>query len=205
MRGALRFFSVRALSDDFERADGDPGTAPTGQLWHNNGAHRGVISDGRLVKNEAGAGNAFYLEAIMPSRVQRAGGRFSFSGTSGDNSSVVILGSRSGAKTALGIYTDMVHVVCTPTVVNVDYYVGGVATTVASFTHSTPLALDGTVYEWAARFEGNSVIVEMPDGSEETATDPLLDQAGRFLTIECFVFAGQDAEPAWESVFARAT
>lgn len=188
------------LSDDFERADGEPGAAPTGHLWHNGGTHRGVIDDGRLVKEDIGESNAFYLETIMPQRIRRAASSFSFVGTSGDNCSVVFLLSRDGQKSALGIYKNMVHVVCSATAVNVDYYINGSATTVDSFTHSTPLALDGTVYEWAVRFEGSTVVVEMPDGTEETATHANLDQAGRYIAIECFVFAGQDAEPRFESV-----
>ena len=198
----LRFFSVGVLYDDSERADGAPGTAPTGQLWTNRGSHLGVIVDGRLVKNEAGASNAFYLETLMPERVKRVSGRFSFVGTSGDNSSVVVLCSRDGVRAAAGPYNNMVHVTCSPLGVNVEYYTAGVATTVDTFLHSTPLAIDGTVYEWAIRFEGNKVIVEMPDGTEQTSNDANLDKAGRFLQIEDFVFTGQDAEPRWERVIA---
>ena len=199
----LQFFSLGVLSDDFERADGAPGTAPTGHKWTNVGAKNGVISSGRLVKETAGAGNAFYLETIMPERIRRVDSRFSLVGTSGDNSGVVVLCSRDGVKAAAGPYQNMVHVVCAAAAVTVDYYSSGSATNVATFNHSTPLALDGTVYEWGVRFQGATVVVEMPDGTEETVTDANLDKAGRYLEIECYVHTGQDAEPRFESVEAR--
>ena len=167
------------------------------------GSHSGVISSGRLVKQDAGAGNAFYLETVMPERVRRVSSRFSLVGTAGDNSGPVVLCSRDGIKSASGPYQNMVHVVCGAAAVSVDYYSSGAATNVASFPHSTPLALDGTTYPWAVRFEGSTVVVEMPDGTEESVTNSNLDKAGRYIEIESYVHTAQDAEPRWESVEVR--
>ena len=137
----------------------------------------------------------------MPERVRRVASSFSLVGTSGANCGPAVLSSRDGIISS-PFYADMVHVVCAAAAVEVSFYAGGVQTVVQTINHATPLALDGTVYSWAVRFEGTTVVIEMPDGTEQSVTNAGLDKAGRWLTIESYVHTAQDAEPRWESVRA---
>lgn len=165
-------FRAPILWDDFERADraNTLGVAPSGQTWLITGSgylNTGITS-GRFILNIQGAVYAYNEDIGGVARRLSAKASFGV----GNNSSVTLINSPNPLGVAVTAWNQTLHCWMSPTQWAVQRYdTGAVVTTMASGTFATPLALDGTVYEWAINCDPddpNTMYVELPSADSAT-------------------------------------
>jgi hypothetical protein len=191
------------FADNFERADTAPGflgTAPTGQTWQLTGPGFTVarIQSGRMVCPNSNV-YAFTDFADIPVRLE---GKVSFVGTPGTGSEPT---HTLIASPFSSIIQTMLHIATT----HVGWFAqvrvaGGSFDFIAGGTYATPLATDGTVYDFAWQWDGaNGVDIFLPDGTVGHGTDVRLkDVIGRWLTYQILEDAASTLHGRWESVAA---
>lgn len=202
----------QTLWDDFNRADGSLGSAPTGQAWSFSGAQSGSIASGRYVWGGPGDTDGLYANVTVPGDFRATGGRFSFSGSTGTNNAVVLICSVGGDRMTAGAWLHMLHLVITRAAWDLDAYDGGDPATgnpvqLASGLFATNLAADGTVYEAEFAVSGDTLYLRLPDGTVKTVTSSHISaKAGPNLIYQIVQDeANGDVAPRFEEVWATSS
>lgn len=193
-------------ADDFERPDGmGLGVAPTGQPWIISGAGylQARIKDGRFTEGSADEANVVYAALFDTAPPRRIGGTFSFVPGLGAGAGIVALMSSSDADLTLG---HMVHLIVGLTGWRLTTWNGAeqdreLAEQPAPRDFREPLKADGTVYHVWMNIRGDSVELELPDGTTASYRDPLVRELAGKQTIWELPYDARTAEiPRWESV-----
>ena len=160
------------FEDDFQRADGVLGTAPTGEVWTVDGTAPPTIVDRQLTvampTTPSNAGYAYVdLEKVSPTIRTRFTIR---SGGISPSSTVALLVSRSDSE----LLTNTVHLICTSRLWSIQIIAGklgfGGVTVVTLASGSYPDLPPGE-YEMSARISGNTVTLTDPNGNQHPHTD----------------------------------
>ena len=124
---------------------------------------------------------------------------------------VLISGStnvRNGSPPQVGIWSDCLHAVFGLWQTTVRFYEGGVAgSTLISYNYAGgPLLSDGTQYELGLIFDGERLIVEMPDGTRKFATSTKLPTlSGKYLIWQIYKNVSPNLYPQFNYVEASIT
>lgn len=140
-----------------------------------------TISNGQLVAHPSGGSSAaWYLQSELKSVVTRIGARFVFAGGSNSNGSAALGICNQRIVTVNGVEQppDMsLHLTVTPTAWTYGVWSGpnngnGFLQLIGSGNFITPLAADGiTEHEVEAFIVGNTVTIDLPDGTRKVFTD----------------------------------
>lgn len=172
--------------DVFDRADGDLGTAPTGQAYitHYTNNQRPKIVNGQFISQpqdgtSVGSGYGAINFPVEPtSLIERA---LIFGSGSGQNSSasLVVGGRADGAPvtTVNEIIDRCVHLILTRTGISVQWRNSALGVPVSGPTFALSLPRnDGTEYEWKVeRTASDTIRITDPVGGVHTVTDDRVD------------------------------
>lgn len=193
-------------ADDFERPDGmGLGVAPTGQPWIITGAGylQARIEDGRFTEGAPVDANVVYGALFSDRAPVRIGGSFSFVRGPSSNAGIIALISSSDPDLTL---SHMVHLIVSVTSWRLTTWNGTdqdreFAEQPLPRNFREPLKADGSVYQVWMNIRGDSVELELPDGTTASYRDPLVSELAGKQTIWELPYDAQTAEiPRWESV-----
>lgn len=149
--------------DAFDRADtlaGNLGTAPSGRPWvlSEPGGASAKIAAGRYQSDVPGTTKSTYAFQTLPYPVRAMRCGISWADTS--TPQVVAFAASKYPET--GFTSNLIHPIVSPTVIELQKFVGGVFTSL----HTVALSLSaGTVYEFGWSIVDNVVTVDYPGGS----------------------------------------
>jgi len=184
--------SPSAVEDDFRRANGAIGYAPTRQQWIQVPTSIGpqvvlaTISDNTLVAPSSGiATTAAYSGVTLPSPVRVFQTTAAWS--DGDNTGALgMITNPHGLTKITDITSGSLHVVITPTKMDIGIYAGGLGV-LRSVTFASPMLKDGTQYTNRYTVDEDTFSYRMWDGTVGSISDPLIGTYnGQFATIEHF-------------------
>lgn len=165
-------FRAPIFWDDFERADmaNNLGTSPSGIPWFITGTGylNTGINSGRFVLNTGPAAVYAYSEDIG-GIARRMSCKFSYGAPAG---AITLICSPSQLAPGVQFWSQTLHCICSTTSWSIQRYdTGVVVTTMANGSFATPLATDGTVYEFAITCDPddpNTMYVELPSADSAT-------------------------------------
>lgn len=185
-----------SLVDDFERANGPLSTtqSPSGHWWNGSGTVLAAIISGRL--QQASVGNSYMFTDLgaVPSRI---GGYWSANGANGDGSVTIALSPEYNDLTR-----HLIHVTMNRTTWAVQTTATGAgAGMVTLLTGTQALTFNGTPNRFFIRVSGQTLTIELPDGTEQSViTTAVAANGGRYAFFQNSYTSG--AAPAWDSVAA---
>ena len=195
--------------DDFDRADGAIGTAPTGQAYTQIAA-AGVItvptiSTKRLITADSGSGTtAGYtaVDLLAAAKLMSVAMRFSAATIGGE---VALIQNPNGMTTTANITSNSDHHFLASDTMATEYWISSL-TTVQTYVFAPVCALDGaTEYNGAVAYPGDgSVVWVLPEGELIRSTNTnFATERGRYHTWEHYWSTGQ-TQPSIRAMAADA-
>jgi hypothetical protein len=194
-------FNSQVLYDDFNRANGSLGIAHSGQPWVQvpaldmlPGTVIGSIVNHQIVAEDSGQEfTAAYNGIDLGSGKTPVSMRANFSFTTGNaGGNVTLISNRQGLSHVSQITDGSIHIVFTDVNCIAGIFVGGELIILDVFPYKDSLTHDGTVYSASWTVDGNTLYIDIPDGTHQTVTDNRIPSLlGRYLTYENFWLAGQ--------------
>jgi hypothetical protein len=186
--------------DDFDRANGAPGTAPTGQAYvlvptgHTAATVEASISSGRLIAADSGTSTtAAYtgVDLTAAASLMSVGLRYSAATVGGE---IVLLQNPNGLLTVANITAKAEHHIIASDTVNWQTFTTGANTNHQTYIFFPSGALDGaTEYNAAVAYPADgSVVIVLPNGEfGRFVAAAFAANRGRYHTWEHFWNTGQ--------------
>lgn len=207
---------VRALWDDFERPDGPPGIAPSGQTWIQASAFgafepvQSRITNGTLTAPDSGKPETgAYTSALLSGKPVRLAASVVFAPGLSPYGAVALVANPHGTLAVRGntdITRDSIHVVFTDAFVVLGLFQAGRFSELATVYYEAACLPDGqTAYDVGWQFDANTntITVEMPDGTTTSRSDARLGQViGPYITFEHYWIGDTADHTAFLSVSA---
>jgi hypothetical protein len=199
-RDQQSFWADLAFYDDFARADGSLGKAPTGQTWREvsptaqAGGPRVLpfISGQALVAPDAPVSDinptgitASYAAIDLGHDVSKVRARISFGpGAGNGNVTTIITRSVSTGGISHIVRDGAIHITWTVDGATIGFFDNGRIDYLYGYNYDN-MATDGTQYDIGFDLHGDTVLFHGPDGTVTIRTDPRFETyLGRYVTFE---------------------